>query len=176
MKGRITMGATMLAAAVALAACGSDNSSSASSGGSGGSSDTVSVESIGDTGDVLVSSNGAALYTPDQEKDGKILCTGECTSIWVPVTVAKGQTPTGPDDVSGALGTVRRPDGTTQVALDGAPLYTFSQEGTGEVTGDGFKDAFSGQQFVWHVVTPSGASDSAGSTTTSGGGGGGYSY
>jgi predicted lipoprotein with Yx(FWY)xxD motif len=169
------VGAIMLAATVGVAACGSDNTSTASSGGSGGGADTVSVESIGDTGDVLVNPNGAALYTPDQEQNGKILCTGECASIWVPMTVAKGQTPTAPDDVSGDLGTIKRPDGTTQVTLDGAPLYTFTEDGAGDVTGDGFKDAFGGDHFVWHVVTVSGPSNSSEATTGSGGGGG-YSY
>jgi hypothetical protein len=90
--------------------------------------------------------------------------------------------PTGSSSVPGELGTIKRPEGGTQVTYNGDPVYTFTQEGTGEVTGDGFKDAFDGQQFVWHVVAiggSGGGSASAGSGsagTGSSGGGGGYSY
>jgi predicted lipoprotein with Yx(FWY)xxD motif len=174
LKGRITVGAITIAAGLGIAACGSGDSSSDSSAGSNGGAETVSVDSIGDTGDVLVNPNGAALYTPEEEANGKILCTKGCTAIWVPVTVANGQVPTGPDDVSGELGSVKRPDGTTQVTLDGTPLYSFTQEDTGNVTGDGVKDAFGKQHFVWHVVTPMGASGSSESTSSSGDGR--YSY
>jgi hypothetical protein len=69
-----------------------------------------------------------------------------------------------------------------QVTYNGKPLYTFSQDQPGQVTGDGFQDAFNGQQFTWHVVTASnsgGASQSGGSSSgnaSSSGGGSGYSY
>jgi predicted lipoprotein with Yx(FWY)xxD motif len=154
-KRLIAMGATVLLAAAALSACGDDEGDDGSGGGGGGQ--TVSIESIGDAGDVLVNPSGAALYTSEQEAKGKVLCTAGCTSIWVPMTVAEGQTPTGAGDVSDALSTLERPDGTTQVTFEGAPLYTFSEEGPGEVTGEGFEDVFDGQRFVWHVATPSGA-------------------
>jgi predicted lipoprotein with Yx(FWY)xxD motif len=173
-KHWIAVGATVLVATVALAACGDDDEGDGGNGGGAAAAETVSVESIGDAGDVLVNRSGAALYTPEQEANGKIVCTAGCTSIWVPVTVPKGQTPTGPDDVGGMLGTVQRPDGSTQVTFDGGPLYTFTEEGPGEVTGDGFEDTFDGTRFVWQVATPSGAGDSqepAGSAPSSG-----YSY
>jgi predicted lipoprotein with Yx(FWY)xxD motif len=165
---------------IAFAACGDDSDDN----GDGGSSDmggaeTVSIDSIGDAGDVLVNANGAALYTPDQEAGGKILCTGECTSIWAPITVQKGQQPTGPSEIEADLGTVERPDGTVQVTFQGAPLYSFTQEGAGEVTGDGVEDSFGGTDFTWHAVTPSGAASGTGggsSTSDSSQGGGGYGY
>ena len=72
---RLAAAALVAAGAIGLAACGSDDSDATAS---TSSTDTVSVQSIGDTGDVLVDSKGTALYSPDQEAQGKILCTGEC--------------------------------------------------------------------------------------------------
>jgi hypothetical protein len=67
-----------------------------------------------------------------------------------------------------------------QATYNGAPLYTFTQDQPGEVTGDGFKDAFGGQSFTWHVVSVgnSGGTSNGGSSgsTSSSGGGSGYSY
>ncbi len=167
---RVAIALVAVGSAVALAACGNDSGESgratAATGGTGGS-ETVSVDSLGNAGDVLVDSSGAALYTPDQEANGMIECaSSECTAIWKPVT-ARGGNPTGPADIQGELGTVKRPDGDTQATFDGKPLYSFTQEGPGEVTGNGFKDSFDGTDLTWHVVTPTGAS--------SGGSGGGSS-
>src|SRR4051794_38982991 len=103
MKTKLTLATALLIAATALAACGSNGDATAM-----GGSDTVSVQSIGDAGDVLVDSSGAALYTPQQEAGGKILCTGECTGIWMPLTTASSQAPTGSDEIASDLGTVKR--------------------------------------------------------------------
>lgn len=170
MKTKLTLAAALLITAATLAACGSNGDATAM----GGGSDTVSVQSIGGAGDVLADSSGAALYTPEQEANGKILCTGECTGIWMPLTTTNSEAPTGSDEIASDLGTVNRSDGGTQVTFKGAPLYTFTQESPGEVTGDGLKDNFSGQGFTWHVVTPSGASEA--STPPGDSGGSGYSY
>jgi hypothetical protein len=66
-----------------------------------------------------------------------------------------------------------------QATYNGMPLYSFTQDQAGQVTGDGFKDAFGGQQFTWHVVTvgnSSGASSGGGGGSASSSGGSGYSY
>lgn len=125
---------------------------------------TVSTQEIGDAGDVLVDSEGRALYAADQETAaGMVLCTEGCTSFWEPLTVSGGA-PTA-DSVSGDLGVVERPDGSSQVAVDGKLLYSFVEDEPGEVTGDGFEDAFDGQTLTWHVVHADG---STGDTTTTG--------
>jgi predicted lipoprotein with Yx(FWY)xxD motif len=178
---RIALVGVAALSALALAACGDDSDDAGTATAAGGGTDTVSVESIGDAGDVLVDSDGAALYRTDQESSGKVACTGECLSFWQPLTVGAGEEPTASSDVEGELGTVMRPDGDTQVTLDGEPLYTFTEEGPGEVTGDEFVDAFDGTEFTWHVLTATASSDGAGSSsdgtdTSSSGGGGGYSY
>ena len=160
--------AVLALAVLALSACGGSGSTS-SPAAAGGTTDTVSTADVSGTGTVLVDSKGMALYSPDQEKSGKIMCTAECTSIWVPLTVS-GQ-PTGTSAVAAKLGTVMRPDGATQVTFDGKPLYTFAEDsGPNTVTGNGAKDAFGGTSFTWHVAAPGAV------TTTSTSGGGGYGY
>jgi len=133
--------------------------------------ETVSVAMVAGVGDVLVDSKGDALYSPEQEAGGKVLCTGACTSIWVPLTVPNGDQPTGSSDVSAKLGVVERPDGAAQVTYDGKPLYTFVKDNEPRtVTGNGFTDAFGGTSFTWHVAASGPVS--GGSTST----GGGYGY
>jgi predicted lipoprotein with Yx(FWY)xxD motif len=171
----------VIAAVAALSACGGDDddngdqvsAASDSSAAASSSGDTVAVEDLGDAGSVLVDSSGRALYTSDQEENGDIACTKGCEEFWKPLTIQSGE-PTGSDE----LGVVDRPDGTKQVTFDGMPVYTFTQEGPGEVTGDGFVDEFDGKQFTWSVVATDGGDDSSETETSddSGGGAGGYGY
>lgn len=168
MKRLLILGvaAAVVAAVVAIAAYsagGDDQSPGAAAPATGAA--TVSREEIGDSGAVLVNSAGHALYASDQENDaGKVLCTEGCTSFWMPLTVSNGS-PTG-SSTSGELGVVERPDGARQVTLDGKLLYTFVQDGPGEVTGEGFEDAFDGQTLTWHVVHADGNAGSSGGGTT----------
>jgi len=170
--------------AMGVAACGGDDDDSDTSGqavATNAASSTVSVESIGGD-DVLIDAQGAALYTNDRDTGSKIACTDECASIWIPVEVSGGQPSSDDSAVQAKLGVITRPDGAKQVTFDGKPLYSFTEDTPGEVTGDGFSDSFGGTDFVWTVATPSGASAGAGGgaqTDTSGdddSGGGGYGY
>jgi predicted lipoprotein with Yx(FWY)xxD motif len=152
MKRLLIIVVAAVVAVLALAACGGGGSDSGNaSAPSGNGTATVSVEEIGDSGRVLVDSAGKALYQSDEEADGSVVCTDACASFWMPLTIDSGA-PSG-DDVPGELGVAERPDGTRQVTLDGRRLYTFVEDGPGEVTGDRFSDAFDGQQFTWHVVS-----------------------
>ena len=176
-KGRIVLTLIGLAAVLGLAACGGSNNSNATAASSPTSTDTVSASTIGGS-TVLVDSRGDALYTPDQEASGKIRCTGSRESVWMPLMATGSMQPTASADVTGKVGTVKRPDGSEQVTLNGAPLYTFAEDGgPGNVTGDGVSDQFDGQSFTWHVVDANGSTSSssqASTTTSSGGGYGGY--
>jgi predicted lipoprotein with Yx(FWY)xxD motif len=170
----------VIAAAVTLAACGGGGGGDATATPSAGT-DTVSTQDIGGAGTVLVDSTGKALYVSDQEKAaGKVLCDGACNSFWEPLTVQGNATSS--SSLPGKVGVVKRPDGAMQATYNGDPLYSFTQEGAGEVTGDGFKDAFDGEQFMWNVVaignTGGGSSNAGGGSTGTGssGGGSGYSY
>jgi predicted lipoprotein with Yx(FWY)xxD motif len=103
---------------------------------------------------ILVNRRGMSLYSLSVERRGKFICTDmTCLSLWKPLTVAKGTTPTG----ASGLSTVRRPDGKRQVASHGAPLYSFAGDHKrGDVKGNGFKDVG-----VWRVAVAGKSSSSS---------------
>jgi predicted lipoprotein with Yx(FWY)xxD motif len=113
---------------------------------------------------VLADRTGMALYSPAQESSGKILCTttNGCTSFWKPVTVATNA-PRAPKGI-GKLGVIKLARGTLQLTDNARPLYTFVEDSPGQLTGNGFKDAFGGQHFTWHAILSSGSP--AGSVTS----------
>ena len=153
--------------AIAVSGCGG-TSSAGGSATTSASNMTVAVKHVDGVGNVLVDSKGDALYSPDQEAKGMILCDGSCTSIWVPLTLSAGAKPTGAGQLNSMLGTVHRPDGSMQVTYRGKPLYTFIEDtGPGKVTGNGFHDQFGGHQFTWHVAAV-GAVGSGGTSTARG--------
>ena len=105
---------------------------------------------------------------------GAIRCTGECTAFWEPLAPGAGK-PTGAAG-AGKLGVIRRPDGARQVSVDGRPVYTFSEDTAGSITGDGFRDEFGGRNFLWHIVLAGSGPAPAATATATSGGGGGYGY
>lgn len=163
MKRLLVLGLVLVAAAaagVAIAVAATSGSESAAT----SRGVTVSVKRIAGHGTVLVDAKGRALYRSDQEKNGMVLCDGACLSFWQPLTVSGN--PKAPS-LKGTLATVRRPDGGRQVTYRGRLLYSFKLDKPGKVTGDGFKDAFGGQKFTWHVARPVGAAGSASAGATS---------
>lgn len=148
-----------LAAALLLAACGEDEDESGEATGVAppAAAGVAAIESIGGT-DVLVDSDGRALYSAEQEAGGEILCTGACTSIWDPVLASAGEAAA---TDAAQLDVVERPDGDQQLALEGRPLYTFTEESPGQLTGDGFVDEFEGTEFEWMAATVGGDSASS---------------
>jgi predicted lipoprotein with Yx(FWY)xxD motif len=160
------------AALAVLVGCGGNGGSTGSSSGTGTGA-TVSSRSIQGVGSTLVDSNGRTLYFADQETNGTIKCVGDCVNFWSPLTIAAGTQPTAGPGIGGAVATVNRPDGTTQVTYDGKPLYTFTHDGgPGSAGGNGFMDSFAGTNFVWHAAAVSGTA----STPDDNGGGNGYGY
>jgi predicted lipoprotein with Yx(FWY)xxD motif len=157
---RLLIAVAAVVAVLALAACGGGGGDSGETSAAPPTSNTatVSAEEIGDSGRVLVDSTGKALYTSEEEAESDVVCTEACAEFWIPLTIEEGA-PTG-DAVPGDLGVAERSDGTRQVTLDGERLYTFVEDEPGQVTGDGFSDAFDGQQFTWHVVSVGGSPDS----------------
>jgi predicted lipoprotein with Yx(FWY)xxD motif len=87
---------------------------------------------------VLVTGKGMTLYSLSAETHGRFICkNASCFSLWTPLVVPRGVTPTG----ARLLGTVKRPDGRIQVSYRGRPLYTFNEDRKpGDVKGNGFKD------------------------------------
>jgi predicted lipoprotein with Yx(FWY)xxD motif len=152
-------------AAVGLAACGGGNSKADAA--SSGKAPAIAVNKI--SGQRVLALRGHSLYTPSQEKNGTITCTGGCTAIWAPVKASAGK-----NSKVGRLSSLTRPGGRKQLTYRGRPLYTFTQEGKGKLTGDGIKDRFGGHNFTWHVVKTKGSPSSK--PAPQGGGGNGYGY
>jgi predicted lipoprotein with Yx(FWY)xxD motif len=94
---------------------------------------------------VLTNLQGRTLYTLSAEQNGRFICTGACLSTWRPLLIAAATKPLGPV----SLGTVKRPEGKTQVTFKGRPLYSFSGDSkAGDANGEGIKDVG-----TWHVAT-----------------------
>jgi predicted lipoprotein with Yx(FWY)xxD motif len=119
----------------------------------------VTARQLPGVGMVLVDRSGKTIYSPRQEANGMIHCTGSCLGFWFPVTVAAGTTPHDGPGMSGTLSTIRRSDnGQSQLTYNGRPLYTFRlDQGPGELHGNNFSDQFGGTSFMWQVVSASGA-------------------
>jgi len=183
--------AALVGVALILAACGSSakktstaapptsaaSSSTTSTAAPTSSSGAISTASSS-KGTILVDSHGKSLYVFDNDTTGKIACTTGCVSLWPPLAVPNGSSaPTSVTGVMATLGTVTRPDGTTQLTSDGRPLYTFKLDtAAGQVKGDGFAK-------LWHVALASGNGSppaAGGSTATtapsSSSSSGGYGY
>ena len=140
------------AAALVLAACGGDDSGGdATAANAGASSGLVSVKNV-DGMDVLADIGGRTLYSADVEKM-QIRCTAACTSFWDPVKASASEARSAASDLDLDLATVKRPDGERQLTFKGLPLYTFTQEGPGQLKGDGFADDFDGTHFEWAAAT-----------------------
>ena len=125
----------------------------------------------------LVDGTGHTLYDTTAESAGHILCVGTCTSFWKPVAATQQQAQRASSSLGQAFSVLSRPGGGTQLAFDGHPLYTFTQEGAHQLSGNGFADQFQGTHFTWAAATVGGstmAPPSTGSTGSGNGGGGGY--
>jgi predicted lipoprotein with Yx(FWY)xxD motif len=93
---------------------------------------------------VLTTPKGKTLYSLSVETRGRFTCTGTCLSSWKPLLVTSGVKPKGPVK----LGTVKRPNGKTQVTYKGLPLYSFNGDSRpGEANGEGLKDVG-----TWHAA------------------------
>jgi predicted lipoprotein with Yx(FWY)xxD motif len=159
-----------IAASVALAACGDDDSDSettaaSSTTGTAAAAGTISVQSVGGL-EALVDAEGNVLYTNDQDTAKRVACTAECAAIWVPVISQSGQPTSDDPSVAAKLGVVTAADGASQVTYEGLPLYSFTEDAPGEVTGNGFTDAFAGVTFTWTAATATGSGQGSAAANT----------
>jgi predicted lipoprotein with Yx(FWY)xxD motif len=168
--------------ALALAACSNGPSGSGYGGGNtaaggpgtqGGSSAATVKVTKGSLGPMLVDAQGRTLYVFSSDATGTSTCYGDCATTW-PALTTKGAPKAGSGLMAGALGTMARTDGSTQVTIDGHPVYTFSGDtAPGDTNGEGFGG-------LWFVASPSGAplkpgGSADGSTGGNGSGNGGGS-
>ena len=106
---------------------------------------TVALSDAGN----LVGANGLTLYVFDNDSAGTSTCNEGCAPTWPALTIDAGQQPQAGDGVTGELGTSDRTDGTTQVTLNGRPLYFFAGDSApGDTNGDGIGG-------IWHIAKPS---------------------
>jgi predicted lipoprotein with Yx(FWY)xxD motif len=174
----VASGAAVLAL---VTACSSSNKSG--SGGGGGSSTTPAASTtptassapagtvtVSVSGSVLTGPDGRTLYANTVDTASKITCVGNCAAAWPPLT-GTPKAGSGVDDSE--LGTVTRPDGTTQVAYEGHPLYAFKADtAAGDKRGAGI--AYRGGK--WYVATVTGAGGSGSSSDNHGGASSGPTY
>src|SRR4051812_2428557 len=172
MRHRLHLFALVAVVALALAACsnGGDDSSHAAGGNTtaatgppeapatgatatgtsgtapAGSGSVMTADS--DFGEIVVDADGRTLYVFDPDEGKKSTCYDDCEASWPPL-LADGS-PTGDGVDASLLGTTERKDGSTQVTLDGWPLYYFAgDQAPGDTNGQGVGE-------VWHVVAPDG--------------------
>jgi predicted lipoprotein with Yx(FWY)xxD motif len=108
----------------------------------------VSLGSAKGLGEVLVNSEGRTLYAFSGGS-----CEGACAKAWPPLLDENGEPQPSNGTAAARLGTVRRPDGTTQVTYAGHPLYAFGGDKMpGEANGNG-QSAFGG---TWTALKGSG--------------------
>jgi predicted lipoprotein with Yx(FWY)xxD motif len=168
--------------ALIAAACGSSSkkpsthasskppTTGASSTSSSSGNPTIKTATIKPYGQVLVASNGHALYVFAPDKAKKVTCTSACATIWPPVKLASGAKPTAGGQVkSSLLGSDPNPGGGRVVTYNGWPLYTYVTDTTAGVAhGQGIKSSGG----YWHLMAPSGKpimSKGSSGTSTSGG-------
>jgi predicted lipoprotein with Yx(FWY)xxD motif len=170
MRRKAPLLAAFTVALLALAGCAGSGTSSGGGGStsdSGGSSASATpepstpapAESTGSAdlmvadsslGKIVVDGKGMSVYFfgKDTAGSGTSACSGQCLVNWPPVPSASS-TPT-VDGVTGELGTITATDGSTQITLNGLPLYYFKGDSApGDVNGQKVQD-------VWWVVSPDG--------------------
>ena len=112
---------------------------------------------------IVVSATGRTLYHTNVEHKNTVKCTGACAESWPPLLIAGGSKPAaGPGVTASKLGTIKRPDGKTQVTYGGYALYLYAGDSkAGQVTGQGTAG-------LWHAVAASGAIVTKSPTTAAG--------
>jgi predicted lipoprotein with Yx(FWY)xxD motif len=158
---RIAGAVAVAAIAAACSSAGATPTPSAagqpsSAAGASGTVYTVAVHEGGAMGAWLTGKDGKSLYMLTKDSPGKSTCTGGCATNWPPFTLGAGETVVAGAGVTGSLSTIKRDDGTDQVAINGLPLYYFSGDsGAGQSNGEGFNG-------VWFLASPSGTTVGAG--------------
>lgn len=105
------------------------------------SNTVIETESSARVGQYLADTNGNALYTYGGDTQGKSNCEGSCLYSWPVYSAAHA-----PGNLPANVSVITRSDGSKQYAYKGLPLYTFTGDSRGQVTGDGISN--------FHVAKP----------------------
>jgi predicted lipoprotein with Yx(FWY)xxD motif len=111
----------------------------------------ILVAGCGSSSSSSTSSTAAAATSQSTDKGGKSACSGACATRWPPVT-GGGKAVGGA--IAADLGTVTRPDGTTQVTYKGHPLYFFIKDKDG---GDAYGAGAKAFGASWYVLKQNGS-------------------
>jgi len=140
----------IVVAVITLTACSSSSKSSSPATSAAPTPTTAApasaktTVSIGTTtlGQVLVNGAGKTAYIYDKDSVGTTKCTDACATVWPPLAVT-GTATYGTGLAASMFSTITRPDGTKQLTVNGAPLYTYSGDTkTGDTTGQGLGDFY----------------------------------
>lgn len=167
MKLRITTGIAVVALAVALAGCTSPSPApeEPANGGTTTEQETQAPETDADAaeagallttadsplGEIVVDGEGRTVYMFDSDTQGSdaSTCEGQCATNW-PAMTSDSDSPEVDASVTGEIGTITGVDGSTQLTLNGWPLYYFvGDSAPGDTNGQGVNG-------VWWVLTPAG--------------------
>jgi predicted lipoprotein with Yx(FWY)xxD motif len=145
--------AAIVLCAVAFAACGNaGNVTTLSAPPTTDASLTLTLQKS-PAGQILATGGGDTLYdfVPDTPTHSACLNDG-CVFQWPPLVV-DGPIHVGQGVDPSLVGTLKRPDGATQVSYGGHPLYTYNLDVTpGMVTGQ----AIDQDGGLWYVINPAG--------------------
>jgi predicted lipoprotein with Yx(FWY)xxD motif len=144
--------AALAASAFALSACNSGPVTQLTSPPTTDTTLTLTIQHTPD-GDILATGGGATLYdfVPDTPTHSACLNDG-CVFQWPPL-IKDGAIRVGPGVDRSLVGTLKRPDGSTQISYHGHPLYTYNLDvKPGMVTGQ----AIDQDGGPWYVLTPKG--------------------
>lgn len=98
------------------------------------SGDVIQTKTSASVGKYLADGSGRTLYTYNADTQGKSNCEGSCLYNWPAYTASSS---TGlPANVT----VITRSDGSQQYAYKGLPLYYFTSDTTGQVTGNGVEN------------------------------------
>jgi predicted lipoprotein with Yx(FWY)xxD motif len=153
-SGAATTPSSSASSSPAASSAGSSpaGTSSAASGSAAAAAVGLKTASIGGV-TVLTNTKGFALYTFAPDTATTSACNGACAAAWPPQTA--------PATVKSPYSTIKRSDGSAQLAFNGHPLYTYiADTAPGTATGNGVT-AFGG---LWSEVPASGAAAPAGSS------------
>jgi predicted lipoprotein with Yx(FWY)xxD motif len=110
----------------------------------------IQVRNIPGLGDILVGSDGMALYVFTKDPPGVNVCTGACASLWPAEQLEPGQAPSVASGVTASVGSIVLSDVSSQITVNDMPVFNYSNDKLpGDVNGQGFKG-------LWYVLDPAG--------------------
>jgi len=147
-RSALVVPAAVSVVALALAACGGSDVTTLSAPPTTDASLTLTLQRS-PAGPILATGGGSTLYDFVPDTPTHSACVGDpCVLQWPPL-VEQGPVRVGKGVDPSLVGTLRRPDGATQLSYGGHPLYTYNLDVTpGMVTGQGF-DQDGG---LWYVI------------------------